>query len=242
VTVEILRKIHAAIGTCGGYEEALLWAAITLAFGAFLRSEEYTQKKVGGVESTPPKMAAIKFVDGNGVAVDMSMSRLLGRLGDGRMSGSVAGMSFFVAKSKTDQMMEGHTVFVAESLEKTLCPVSAMVKFLSMRLRAGVSVNSEEWLFLNKNGKPLQYLEMLGGLRHVLRELGVQPMDYGTHSLRIGAATLAARMGVPDSVIQKMGRWDSTCYLRYIRTSDEDLLKASSSMLGEIGKSTAKKL
>jgi len=45
-------------------------------------------------------------------------------------------------------------------------------------------------------------------------------MDYAGHSFRIGAATTAAVMGLEDSAIQTLGRWESSLvssYKRYIR-------------------------
>ena len=37
------------------------------------------------------------------------------------------------------------------------------------------------------------------------------------HSFRIGAATLAAKMGLTDTQIRLMGRWNSNAFLSYIR-------------------------
>ena len=40
---------------------------------------------------------------------------------------------------------------------------------------------------------------------------------YKSHSFRIGAATTAHMMGIPDNIIISMGRWHSDSFLRYIR-------------------------
>ena len=233
ITLDILRHLSLSIGSVQAYEESLLWAAITLAFGAFLRSDEYTQKTIKATQTVPPHLSSIQFVGNDGVALgDLSRLLRLFERHDSIPSG-VEGMSFFVSKSKTDQRMEGHYVFVARSPDPSFCPLLSMLKFLSIRSTLGMSVELGSWLFLKRNREPLQYTDMLGGLRHSLRKLGLNPEEYGTHSLRIGAATLAAHMRVPDAVIQKMGRWNSLCYLRYIRTSVADLLSASSDMFGK---------
>lgn len=44
-------------------------------------------------------------------------------------------------------------------------------------------------------------------------------MSLDTHSFRIGGASLAAQAGVASSVIRKIGRWKSTCFLKYIKNT-----------------------
>ena len=45
--------------------------------------------------------------------------------------------------------------------------------------------------------------------------------QFSTHSMRIGGASTLAAAGYTDSIIQKMGGWKSTCFLRYIRLAVE---------------------
>ena len=47
--------------------------------------------------------------------------------------------------------------------------------------------------------------------------------NFSSHSFRIGAATVAARNGIPDHLIQALGRWTSNAYQLYIRTPSEAL-------------------
>ncbi|XP_071144984.1 uncharacterized protein [Mytilus edulis] len=47
--------------------------------------------------------------------------------------------------------------------------------------------------------------------------LQVDTRYYKAHSFRIGAATSAAAKGIPHSVIQGMGRWKSSAFMKYIR-------------------------
>ena len=51
-----------------------------------------------------------------------------------------------------------------------------------------------------------------------LSTIGVPPLQYAGHNIRVGAATTAAMAGVKDSVIQTLGRWHSSAFLQYIRT------------------------
>ncbi|KAM3928101.1 uncharacterized protein RB166_006232 [Leptodactylus fuscus] len=51
-------------------------------------------------------------------------------------------------------------------------------------------------------------------LKEGLRFLGLPPGDFGTHSFRIGAATEAARAGLNEEEVKRVGRWKSGCYAR----------------------------
>ena len=62
--------------------------------------------------------------------------------------------------------------------------------------------------------------------RAVLSQLGphysLHPpleVNMNTHSFHMGGATALAAAGVPNSVIQIIGRWPRACFLRYIRLS-----------------------
>ena len=39
----------------------------------------------------------------------------------------------------------------------------------------------------------------------------------------MGAATTAARVGIPDNMIKALGRWSSEVYRLYIRSSEDDI-------------------
>ena len=51
--------------------------------------------------------------------------------------------------------------------------------------------------------------------------------NFSSHSFRIGAAIVAARNGIPDHLIQAMGRWTSNAYQLYIWTPSEALASLS---------------
>ena len=51
--------------------------------------------------------------------------------------------------------------------------------------------------------------------------------DYTGHSFRMGAATTAARVGIPNNMIKTLGRWSSEACRLYIRPSEDDIARVS---------------
>ena len=92
-----------------------------------------------------------------------------------------------------------------------LCPVEAVLSYLS--IRGGTSGP----LFVRTNGVPLKRAYFSERLRSLLGAAGIAGR-YSSHSFRIGAARSAALAGVPEHMIQTLGRWTSSAYLTYIRT------------------------
>ena len=59
---------------------------------------------------------------------------------------------------------------------------------------------------------------------------GLNPAVFETHSLHIGGASALAASGINDSIIQIMGRWKSSAFLRYIRLSTQAFSLAADSL------------
>ena len=56
------------------------------------------------------------------------------------------------------------------------------------------------------------------------------PGNFSSDCFRIGAATVAARQGIRDHLIQALGCWTSNAYLLYIHTPAEALASLSSQL------------
>lgn len=172
----------------------MFWAACTLGYFGFLRSAEFT---VPSLASFSPEIH-LSVAD---IAVDSQLSPSCIRLR--------------IKASKTDPFRQG--CFVHIGLGKApVCAVQALLSYLSVR------GDSPGPLFLHKSGQPLSRATLSDWLRQILASAGVQG-NFSSHSFHIGAATVAARNGIPDHLIQALGRWTSNAYQLYIRTPSEVL-------------------
>ena len=84
-----------------------------------------------------------------------------------------------------------------------------------------------------QDGRFLTKARFIDHIREVLGKAGLSPRDYAGHSFRIGAATTARACGLNDSTIQMLGRWSSSAYLAYIKTSRKQLANQSA-VLGHL--------
>ena len=130
-------------------------------------------------------------------------------------------------KSKTDPFREGVTIRIGPNSSK-VCPVQAMQRYLALRPTIpGPLFRFADGTFLTRSFILL------------LLTACFPNVDLNTHSFRIGGASTAASVGIPDSAIQMLGRWASNAYRRYLHFSDNSIrefshLMASSSALSRL--------
>ena len=105
-----------------------------------------------------------------------------------------------------------------------VCPVQALVQYLS---RQGGAPGP---LFLSSNGKWLTRQTFSEALNEALEELQMDLSKFNTHSFRKGAATSAKQVGMSDSHVKALGRWQSDAYQKYVRLSPQDLARLSRSL------------
>ena len=126
-------------------------------------------------------------------------------------------------RSKTDQFGRGTKVYIGMTA-CILCPVAAVLSYISIR---GTAPGP---FFLFSNGQPLTKPLFTKHIRTVLQEIGLPDQDFAGHSFRIGAATAAAKVGIEDSTIKTLGRWNSSAFLAYIRSPPEQLAQVARSL------------
>ncbi|XP_054841840.1 integrase/recombinase xerD homolog [Eublepharis macularius] len=120
-------------------------------------------------------------------------------------------VSIRLRRSKTVQRGKGHVIHLWAARQHSLCPVRAADRFLSLR----PSLSGP--FLMHRDGSPLTRFQFSAILRAGLQVCGLAARDFGTHSFRIGAATVAANLGLPAAAIQAIGRWRSGAFRTYIR-------------------------
>ena len=121
--------------------------------------------------------------------------------------------------SKTDPFHKGAEIHIGLGVYP-LCAVQAMMAYL---MQWGNALGP---LFMLQDGRPLSRACLTDWLRQILSAAGIRG-NFSSHSFRIGAATVAAHSGVPDHLIQALGRWSSNAFQLYIHTPSEALASLS---------------
>ena len=195
ITLSILTKVLSNLDMVAysNFESCLFKASFSLAFFAFLR--------VGEITGGKPSRHALCIND-------VTFGTLEG----------LAGMFINLRSSKTDQLGQGKTLFLARAIGSPLCPVIMMEKYLAGRpLVPGQ-------LFVHFDGSPVTRFQFSRVLNKAVSFIeGLPTNRFTSHSFRIGAATCAAMHGFSNEQIQEWGRWKSSCVKRYIRPPVADL-------------------
>lgn len=114
-------------------------------------------------------------------------------------------------RSKTDQLGKGKVVVLGRGVDQGLCPLWALQSFLDRRPQVGGP------LLVHSDGSFLSRFQFVAVFRRCLIAGGFRPSEYASHSFRIGAATEVARWGLGDSLVQRIGRWESNRFRIYVR-------------------------
>ena len=161
----------------------------------------------------------------SGSFVDLLRSGVVPLLGRcGHFGGFTSGTCFSqVVQDRPVRQGHGTEVSLGATGDE-ICPVTAVSAYVARRGRSAGA------FFCLEDGLPLTKARFVEGVRSALARAGVRQTGYSGHSFRIGAATAAAQVGLPDSMIQALGRWSTPAFLRYIRTPREELAQFSNSL------------
>ena len=128
-----------------------------------------------------------------------------------------------IKPSKTDPFRQGVYVYLGAT-RNDLGPVAAVSAYLSVQGREPGP------FFRFGSGTALTREALVKQLRSTLSQFDVDVSQYLGHSFHIGAVTTAAAVGLEDSLIKTLGRWQSTAYqlfFMYVRLPRERLASVS---------------
>lgn len=92
-----------------------------------------------------------------------------------------------------------------------LCTVEAMMRYFSIR------GNGHGPLFLSQDSRSLLRSLLTNWVWQIMSTAGIH-VNFSSHSFHIFAAIITPCNGIPDHLIQALGRWSSCAYQLYIKT------------------------
>ena len=193
ITADILSKLCQCLdsGYFDNYTNSLMKAVLLSAYFGFLRCGEFTVSK-----NFQPD-------------VNMTFDDI--RLFDDYLT-------LHLKQSKTDPFRKGITLMIFRT-GSSLCAYTAVVKYLCLRNSCFPSlISHSDPFFVTAQGKPLSRSIYVNHLKLLVSCIGLDSSKFAGHSIRRGSATACALHRIEDHVIQKLGRWSSNCYQRYIET------------------------
>ena len=146
-------------------------------------------------------------------------------------------MSVFIAKRKNDQYREGHTSLLARS-HKATCPVSITGRLLKLLpsssesssplVRRIVKSKSKEYFHATKG---VSYTTLREEFRKYVKPFVDDIANYGTHSIKSGAASNPACRSISADLLDMHAGWKCAISKnRYIKRTVNDRLKGAQSI------------
>ena len=206
ITITVLQQIYSKLQPFHSQDvdSSMLWAAFTLAFFGFLRSSEFTCNG-----KFDPHIHLSR--------ADINFKPNIF---------SPVFLEIIIKKSKTDPFRETAKLTIARS-NSNVCAVTALQDYLLQTHGQGTS----HPLFTFTDGRNLTRASLTNNVRALLHVCGLDSANFASHSFRIGAATTAGAVGLPDWLIKVLGRWKSNAYQTYIKTPKEAILQVPKNLV-----------
>jgi hypothetical protein len=173
------------------HDKALLWAVATVAFAGAFRIHEILAK----TESTFDRDFTLLTKD-----VSLSLD---------------AGQEVLHVKLKCPKESKTAAATIVDIFqnEGKLCPIKAFKKWMNLKFRDPLLP-----LFRLESGTPLTGSKMNIVMKQLLGPFTDPTIGFfGTHSFRIGIASMLGQIGFEDQEIMATGRWSSRVFERYLK-------------------------
>ena len=190
----------------------MLVVAMKLAFCCLMRASEYIKMPLSDHHLLAQNVTFVHVIDGKESWIPSCLvaSSLL-------TIDSLSEVIIDVRSAKNDQVGSGHRL------------VFAHVPVASRQIKQAFDIAEVLWsyclvacpvidkpFFCFRNRELLSYFFLELKIKEVATRCGFDMSRFSSHSLRVAGASTLAALGYPDYVIQKMGRWNSQVFLRYI--------------------------
>ena len=153
---------------------------------------------------------------------------------DIKIEGGKAGRYMVLRRTK-DKTAKLDGAFAGKPLpegESQLCAFTAISTLNEMDPIRNHEDPAKIPLFRHTNGQPITGPELLKFLRVMLKVVGEVPEHFGTHSLRIGGATLAmACPGSSEYTVRMMGYWAGDSIRLYTRPTRDAIIDLAKTMM-----------
>lgn len=129
------------------------------------------------------------------------------------------GIEWRIPRSKTDQTGKGHEVALTPVADERYCPVRSFRRWLTVsKIEQGPVFRGVDM----QSGKVLDAALAPQGVarrvQHYVEQLGLDPSDFGGHSLRSGFITTAVKMGRTEAdIMESTGHRDVRTMRKYVR-------------------------
>jgi len=131
--------------------------------------------------------------------------------------------------SKTRQFGPTYNITLART-DKVNCPFKAIMNYRSFFTDRHILDTAPG--FMDLEGNAYTYKQALADVRYYLPFINEDGKNFGTHSFRIGLATEAAIVEIPDSAVRLLGRWDSDCFRIYMQTPQHKIAEFAARLSG----------
>ncbi len=196
ITYSLLCSMYSLMGR--GYDDSMLWAALTTAFFGCLRADELTTSS----SQEPTKTL---------LASDLEFRHL------------PQGQGYVTLQIKLSKTCpQGFTCTIGCSTTP-VCAYCALAHYLQLRQQQGIHLTNPA-LFVHASGHTLTHTTFTNVTRNLIAQLGLDPKTFSGHSYRIGSSSSAGACGFKDWEIQRLGGWRSDTYKRYVRHSQAHIV------------------
>jgi len=179
ITIEIMVKIKQVLSHQPlHHENIMFWAACCVAFFGFLRVSEFTVPTQQDYDEST-------HLSQKDISLDNRSNPRLIKL--------------YIKQSKTNPFRQGVDIYLGAT-NTPICPVSALISYLAKR---GAQTGP---LFITADQGYLTRALFSKKVDTTLDLLQINFCQYSTHNFRIGAATTAAKVLIPDALIKMLGR------------------------------------